>query len=279
MTTTANAFVANGPAAIGLEARPSFRPHWFKFGVLAVGHTAGVIGATNDVTTALPPAVNMSAGVWGVAKFDYGVMGESLGTGVRGEGDAGPGVEGYSNNNSGVRGIGGAPPSAIPPAGFDLRAGVSGQSENYPGLVGFSTNKEGLQGLSANNRGVLGVAGAKGPVPTLYNEIAGVEGSSDQQVGVIGTSNTVGVYGYCGNADPMKLAIAVYGRVEQRTLPNTYAGLFDGNVQVNGTFTASVKNAVVPFPDGTHRLLHCMESPEHWFEDFGAANSSGDVRS
>src|SRR5262249_11658301 len=34
---------------------------------------------------------------------------------------------------------------------------------------------------------------------------------------------------------------------------------------------AKIKNAVVPFPDGTHRLLHCMESPEHWFEDFGAA--------
>jgi hypothetical protein len=27
----------------------------------------------------------------------------------------------------------------------------------------------------------------------------------------------------------------------------------------------------LPFPDGSHRLLHCMESPEHWFEDFGAA--------
>src|SRR5262249_37677176 len=31
------------------------------------------------------------------------------------------------------------------------------------------------------------------------------------------------------------------------------------------------KAAVVPFPDGTHRALYCMESPELWFEDFGAA--------
>ena len=60
-------------------------------------------------------------------------------------------------------------------------------------------------------------------------------------------------------------------------MANNYAGLFDGNVQVNGnlmlfgTANANVKNAIVPFPDGTHRLLHCMESPEHWFEDFGAA--------
>jgi hypothetical protein len=32
-----------------------------------------------------------------------------------------------------------------------------------------------------------------------------------------------------------------------------------------------VKNGVVAFPDGTQRVLHCMESPEHWFEDFGTA--------
>jgi hypothetical protein len=235
MTTTANAFVANGPAAIGVEARPSFRPHWFKFGVLAVGHTAGVIGATNDVTTAIPPAVNVSAGVWGVAKFDYGVIGESLGTGVKGEGDAGPGVDGFSNQNSGIRGVGGLPPSAAPPAGFDLRAGVSGQSENYPGLVGFSTNREGLQGLSANGVGVLGVAGAQGPVPALVN-IAGVVGSSNQQTGIIGTSNQIGVYGYCGNADPTKNGIGVYARAD-RALPNNYAGAFDGNVSINGALT------------------------------------------
>jgi hypothetical protein len=32
-----------------------------------------------------------------------------------------------------------------------------------------------------------------------------------------------------------------------------------------------VKNAMVAFPDGSQRVLHCMESPEHWFEDFGTA--------
>ena len=28
---------------------------------------------------------------------------------------------------------------------------------------------------------------------------------------------------------------------------------------------------MVAFPDGSQRVLHCMESPEHWFEDFGTA--------
>jgi hypothetical protein len=27
----------------------------------------------------------------------------------------------------------------------------------------------------------------------------------------------------------------------------------------------------MPFPDGTHRALYCMESPDLWFEDFGTA--------
>jgi len=31
----------------------------------------------------------------------------------------------------------------------------------------------------------------------------------------------------------------------------------------------------VPFPDGTQRALYCMESPELWFEDFGAAKLKG----
>jgi hypothetical protein len=147
---------------------------------------------------------------------------------------------------------------------------VSGQSENHPAVTGFSTNQYGFQGFSTASTGVLGVAGAQGPVPTLVN-IAGVVGWSDQQAGVIGTSNAMGLYGYCGNADPNKLGIGVYGRAAQPALPNNYAGRFDGNVGIIGTLTASFKSAVVPFPDGTHRVLHCMESPEHWFEDFGAA--------
>jgi hypothetical protein len=53
---------------------------------------------------------------------------------------------------------------------------------------------------------------------------------------------------------------------------NGNAGTFLGPVVVSGDFTVlGAKNAAVPHPDGTHRLLHCMESPECWFEDFGEA--------
>jgi hypothetical protein len=45
-------------------------------------------------------------------------------------------------------------------------------------------------------------------------------------------------------------------------------------VFVGGAFTVvgGPKSAAVPHPDGSHRRLYCMESPESWFEDFGEAS-------
>lgn len=55
-----------------------------------------------------------------------------------------------------------------------------------------------------------------------------------------------------------------------------FAGLFFGNMQVQGDFTVTGhKSAVVPHPDGTHRRLYCVESPENWFEDFGSGKLKG----
>jgi hypothetical protein len=52
-----------------------------------------------------------------------------------------------------------------------------------------------------------------------------------------------------------------------------YAGAFYGSVIVGGSLTVvgGAKSAAVPHPDGSHRRLYCMESPESWFEDFGQA--------
>jgi hypothetical protein len=50
-----------------------------------------------------------------------------------------------------------------------------------------------------------------------------------------------------------------------------YAAAFYGPVIVGGDFTVvgGAKSAAVPHPDGSHRRMYCMESPESWFEDFG----------
>lgn len=47
-------------------------------------------------------------------------------------------------------------------------------------------------------------------------------------------------------------------------------------VHCTGNFVATgSKSAAVAHPDGSHRLLYCMESPESWFEDFGSAALAG----
>src|SRR5215831_3707914 len=166
------------------------------------------------------------------------------------------------------------------PAGF--RAGVLGAASTQPGIIGFSRDGDGIEGASFSSTavravsffgpgvesisgaltGVSGISGTQGPAVLNTSNIAGVRGTSDGANGVIGTSNrSIGVVGFSNN-------VGVFG---QSTNPASFAGLFAGNVQVTGKFSEAVKNAVVPFPDGSARVLHCMESPEHWFEDFGTA--------
>jgi hypothetical protein len=63
-----------------------------------------------------------------------------------------------------------------------------------------------------------------------------------------------------------------------------YAGIFNGPVAVNGPLTVygqSYKSAAVPHPDGSHRRLYCLETPESLFEDVGRArlkNGQADVK-
>jgi hypothetical protein len=144
--------------------------------------------------------------------------------------------------------------------------GVEASSFNKHGVIGTSTIFHGVNGLSEIENGVFGVSGGEGPTIPNTSNIAGVVGSSDQQHGVLGTSNaSVGVVGFSNN-------IGVLGYT---TTPGALAGQFNGDVSITGNLTVggkfNLKGCAVPFPDGTHRTLYCMESPEVWFEDFGAA--------
>jgi hypothetical protein len=195
---------------------------------------------------------------------------------------------GSTNGAYGRAGFADGPQPAVPP--FHGFAGVFGTSRDEPGTAGTSVNNIGVYGQTqeVDNRtpvflagvygtgnarpgvvgwsnqgiGVEGVSGTQGPaVPNL--PAAGVLGSSADQPGVIGTSNThSGVHAFSNNV----------GIIGQTTNDASFAGLFLGNVAVTRNLTVSgTKSAAVPFPDGTQRVLYCMESPELWFEDFGAA--------
>jgi hypothetical protein len=116
-------------------------------------------------------------------------------------------------------------------------------------------NKSG--GVFAQSGQGLGVFGLSTPKSVL-------KGIKDIEFGVFGLSdNGVGVAGYSPNG------FGIYA--EGATGPGGGAAYLNGDVVVTASVLAKFKNAIVPFPDGSQRLLHCMESPEHWFEDFGSA--------
>jgi hypothetical protein len=83
------------------------------------------------------------------------------------------------------------------------------------------------------------------------------------------------VYGLCAKGHGLVGATATAGGAAVvgaiNGVSGAYAGAFYGPVVVSGALTVvgGPKSAAVPHPDGSHRRLYCMESPESWFEDFG----------
>jgi hypothetical protein len=261
MSTSDDSFVALGPALAGFNATnvQGGKPV-FDLGVAAIGSRVGVQG-TAGLAQGPQPTSTFSpfAGVFGTSADR-------------------PGTSGTSLNNIGVYGQTEAP-DTVP----NFVAGVYGTGDIKPGVIGFARDGDGAQGLSFTGTairaasffgpgvhsisgaltGVTGISGTQGPPVSNVPNVAGVVGTSSDLTGVIGTSNaSLGVFGFSTNN------IGIVGRT---TNPNSFAGFFIGNVFIDGTLTATVKNSVVRFPDRTQRVLHCMESPEHWFEDFGTA--------
>lgn len=126
-----------------------------------------------------------------------------------------------------------------------------------------------------------GFGSGKGIVAFNHDYGVGVKGVSKSGIAVMGDSNYdgaltlgIGVGGYA------KSGVGVWGECENKE--TGFAGIFQGNVRINGTLDlGGIKAAVVPHPDGSLRRLYCVESPECWFEDFGEARLKGgkaDVR-
>src|SRR6266542_321091 len=167
-----------------------------------------------------------------------------------------------TNSNGGaIRGEGAGGGGVI---GTDSGAGF--------GLRGESATGQGVHGHSVDNIGVFGHTVA------ASNASPGVLGQATQGYGVFGFSqNSNGIAGQSGGSAAGCVGFAGapggYGIYGGTAVAGGYAGGFAGPVLVVGDFTVAngAKNAAVPHPDGSHRLLYCQESPEPWFEDFGEA--------
>ena len=242
-----------------------------------------------------------------------GVRGESSkGIGIEGVSTKGIGVFGDSAEQSGVvgRSRGTTAPGVF---GFCAKlTGVAGRSTDAPGMFGDSVKQAGVMGRSASSAGVFGfgdsafqVSGPPSGVLGVNDKSIGVLGSSAKVIGVLGnTDKGLGVVGVAnfgagvptdqitdqgiaviglGNSGFGAAGMSTSGTGIFGSSKTGLAGHFKGPVIIEGdvTIVGGTKSAAVPHPDGSHRQLYCIESPESWFEDFGEArlvNGQTEVR-
>ncbi len=268
------------------------------FGVLADGGGAGATGVVGRGSGAGGTGVRGLGGSGGDAD---GVQGYGSGafSGTAGGGGATSGTGAYGQggtpNGIGVRGVGTGSGTAVLGIAND-GIGVNGQSTTGPGVRGTSGNtgsEDGVRGLAyGTGRGVSGFAGSGsgvfGTATTgigVYGISGGGSASGAQPYGVVGSvtsapgfalfgvTSVAGTVGFAGGA-----AVAGASAGQFSGAVNIYNSVpgAEGNLYVQNNFQVSgVKSAAVPHPDGTHRLLYCVESPEAWFEDFGEGTLVG----
>ena len=281
----------SGAAVVGRSTHDvaGFFDSFEKDGV--VGHSGdrgdGVRGSSTHGIGVRGEA-NEGVGVFGDSKDQSGVVGRSRGktapgvfgtceklTGVAGRSTEAPGVFGDSAKQAGVMGVsrGTSDTSAPGVFGFGIApfrvpgppAGVLGLNDNSVGVLGSSGKVIGILGNTDKGLGVVGVANFGAGVPT--------DQITDQGIAVIGLGNS----GF-GAAGLSTSGTGIFGSSK-----TGLAAHFKGPVMIEGdvTIVGGTKSAAVPHPDGSHRQLYCIESPESWFEDFGEArlvNGKAEVR-
>jgi hypothetical protein len=154
-----------------------------------------------------------------------------------------------------------------------ISAAASGQA---PGVLGraFSPNAPGVYG--SNAAGGNGVR-AEIPASATSNAIALYALNYSTYTGGAAGAGGFAVYGLSARGHGLVGATAAAGGAAVVGATNGVAGAFAaafyGPVIVSGDLTVvgGAKSAAVAHPDGSHRRLYCVESPESWFEDFGEA--------
>jgi hypothetical protein len=285
-----------------LEVRPAFRDEDHdepQVGLTAIRAFGDNKHATQDGgigVLGIGAKDNSGIGVKGIGKT--GVLGESkFGPGVLGGSELGSGVQG--SGRIGVQGV--TDPTGIGVQGLaDQGQGVWGQSKTGAGVFGrsddgnavaaFSNNGNAVDANSSNGIGVHSISAKNhavfgdnrgAPVTPLPGALARTSGCYGATLKNRGVSGVVGFEDWNKNKPETidDFATGVFGQAglffqrERQLTAKGFAGIFLGPVVTWGPFVnfAGPKSAAVQHPDGSHRLLYCMESPESWFEDFGEA--------
>jgi hypothetical protein len=225
-------------------ARPAIDPN-ARHGVLGVADTgaptflpfAGVGGVGNDADGVAGKS-NKAIGVAGFTEgSSFGVFGSAtgLGHGVGGNTNASPGTVIGGFRAAGV--LGTAASKNVGVYGYDSWAGATPTALPSFGTVGQSTSAYGVFGYSGAPGGTV-VNSPTGDPPGSV-AVAGVLGTSPGNPGVYGISGTsIGVAGQSRN-------IGVFGAILPGAGAGALAGLFIGNVQIQGHLqvTGGINNA------------------------------------
>jgi hypothetical protein len=164
-------------------------------------------------------------------------------------------------------------------------AGVFGQAETpeSSGIHGNGFSASGVRGVSNTGSGVVGESGSgnaiRGQIPasSAANTIAIYGINSSTYSGPSSGAGGFGVYGLSARGHGLVGATATAGGAAVVGATNgvggAWAAAFYGPVIIGGDLLVfGAKSAAVPHPDGSHRQLYCVESPESWFEDFGTGH-------
>jgi hypothetical protein len=185
-------------------------------------------------------------------------------------------------------------------------AAVVGLSDNGPGLYGSvnfaqtpqvpfsvgiygdhgSAGGIGVHGLcdKSSGTGVRGTGGGTSSIGVL-GEIP--SNSSANGIAIYGLNYSTyagpgpgaggfGLYGLSAKGHGLVGAVATAGAAAVVGATNgvsgAFAGAFYGPVIMQDSLTVfGAKSAALPHPDGSRRLVYCVESPDSWLEDFGEA--------
>jgi hypothetical protein len=178
---------------------------------------------------------------YGQAVTGTGVRGDTFNNyGVYGQARTGTGVHGDTFNNYGVHG------QALRDGGI----GVRGDAVDFYGVYGYTETGVGVRGHCP------GLGGT------------GVHGTG--RSGVLGQSDYAGGMGVIGRADaPLGRGVRGFsdtGVAVSGVTRTGWAGEFLGDVIVRGRhIVTGRKSAAVQHPDGSTRLLFCMEGPQPRF--------------
>jgi hypothetical protein len=226
-------------------------------GVFGTGRGPGSVGVRGIGGNGPNTDPLSSAGVFGQAGSGNanGVEGRGSGAfaGVAGFGDVSNGAA----SGIGVFAVGGvSAPGSFQPGGPGVHAIGAGGAPFTP--LNQAVGDFGLGG-AGNAPGVLGQGGSA--------VADGVHGFSTSGSAVSGeSSNGVGVRAFSSSgtgviAEGDQLVPGTIGLIASG---NAFAAQFTGKVLVDGDFTvlSGKKSVAVSFPDGSHRRLYCVESPE-----------------